>query len=233
VRYEEGITCLAYTVFSVQRRTKVKKETQFRIVLIIIAGLAILLMMMVPKQSCKVPELCKYKLAISRNGDIWVMSADGENARQLTNSDAFDDQPSWSLDGKKIAFVSNRNGNNEIYTINTDGTGLNQLTTTGCDEYRPKWLTSGTMVVVQDCDQDEKTLPTALMINLPSDTSTSVDFDTYYPPIQGNFSPDGNFRTISIFDSSERTTIFTSDMKTALAEIEGSSPAWKPFTSNN
>jgi Tol biopolymer transport system component len=35
---------------------------------------------------------------------------------------------SWSPDGKKIAFASNRNGTYEIYTMNTNGSGVTQLT---------------------------------------------------------------------------------------------------------
>jgi TolB protein len=35
---------------------------------------------------------------------------------------------SWSPDGKKIAFVSNRTGTYQIYTMDADGTGVRQLT---------------------------------------------------------------------------------------------------------
>ena len=42
--------------------------------------------------------------------DIYVMAADGKNQRRLTNNPASDHSPSWSPDGKRIAFVSERDG---------------------------------------------------------------------------------------------------------------------------
>jgi Tol biopolymer transport system component len=45
---------------------------------------------------------------------------EGDNRRQLTDNAASDFAPTWSPDGKKIAFVSNRDGNNEIYVMDAD-----------------------------------------------------------------------------------------------------------------
>ena len=42
---------------------------------------------------------------------------------RLTNNAAFDIEPSWSPDGTKIAFASDRDGNSEIYVMNADGSG--------------------------------------------------------------------------------------------------------------
>src|SRR6185369_9527895 len=40
---------------------------------------------------------------------------------RLTNNNAMDGGPSWSPDGTRIAFCSNRDGKNEIYVMNVDG----------------------------------------------------------------------------------------------------------------
>jgi len=64
------------------------------------------------------------------NGEIYVMNADGSLQINLTTNPeevfdilslAEDFSPSWSPDGKMIAFVSGRNGDLEIYIMNADG----------------------------------------------------------------------------------------------------------------
>ena len=58
------------------------------------------------------------------------MDADGENPRRITNNPFKDSEPSWSSNGKRIVFVSDReaDGNPEIYMINVDGSNPRNLT---------------------------------------------------------------------------------------------------------
>jgi TolB protein len=51
------------------------------------------------------------------NLDIWVMDANGHNARQLTSDPASDLIPSWFPDNDRIAFLSNRGGQVAIWSI--------------------------------------------------------------------------------------------------------------------
>ena len=48
--------------------------------------------------------------------EIYVMDAEGMNVQRLTDNSAADVSPSWSPDGSRIVFVSDRDGNYEIYT---------------------------------------------------------------------------------------------------------------------
>ena len=51
------------------------------------------------------------------------MDADGSNQIQLTTgSGQFNRQPSWSPDGSKVIFTSNRDSTDQIYIMNPDGT---------------------------------------------------------------------------------------------------------------
>ena len=47
----------------------------------------------------------------SGGGDIYVTNADGSGRQRLTTNPGPDSDPAWSPDGRKIAFVSGRDGN--------------------------------------------------------------------------------------------------------------------------
>lgn len=51
--------------------------------------------------------------------------------------------PTWSPDGSRIVFVSNRSGSYKLWLMNRDGTGLSQLTAGGGEERYPAWSPDG------------------------------------------------------------------------------------------
>jgi Tol biopolymer transport system component len=81
------------------------------------------------------------KIAWERNGDIWIMNADGTNRHSLTTSPAGDASPAFSPDGRKIAFTrsvpdpdfpdcSVCYGPSELAIVRPDGTGFKVIPNT-------------------------------------------------------------------------------------------------------
>ena len=63
-----------------------------------------------------------------RQSEIYVMNADGSRKRNLTRDRASDDLPTWSPDGRRIAFLHGRGrGRGQLYVVNADGSGLRNL----------------------------------------------------------------------------------------------------------
>ena len=75
--------------------------------------------------------------------DLYVMNADGGEKTRLTFDEAIDGSPTWSPDGIRLAFQSDRDGDHEIYVINVDGTGLTQLTHNDRVDALPAWSPDG------------------------------------------------------------------------------------------
>jgi TolB protein len=51
--------------------------------------------------------------------------------------------PAWSPDGRKLAFVSQRDGNSEIYVMNADGSAQENLTRQPASDSHPSWSRDG------------------------------------------------------------------------------------------
>ena len=79
-------------------------------------------------------------IAVNRDGGpfpIMLLRADGTGAPTQVTDNGWDQ--SWSPDGKRIVFTSDRNGNWDIYSINPNGTLLRQLTNTAGGNQQPQW----------------------------------------------------------------------------------------------
>jgi dipeptidyl aminopeptidase/acylaminoacyl peptidase len=73
---------------------------------------------------------------------LWTIPTSGGASKQLTSGDNNDLSPTWSPDGKWIAFVSKRGNDiaNQIYVIAPDGGEARRLTSVPTGAGSPKWF---------------------------------------------------------------------------------------------
>jgi len=88
-------------------------------------------------------------------GDVFSAPIEKGPTRNLTDSSgAHDKWARWSPDGRKIAFVSDRSGEEEIYLLNQDGSGKPEQLTSGGQamRYAPEWAADGKRLAFSDKD---------------------------------------------------------------------------------
>ncbi len=127
------------------------------------------------------------------NFEIYVVDADGNNLVRLTQNETSDIEPSWSPDGKRIAFASNRDGDYDIYVMDADGGNVVQLTGGEMynqlyDDKEPAWAPSGERIAFtsqRDGDWD--------IYVMDADGSNVVKLtDNWVQDYNPTWSPDGN-----------------------------------------
>jgi Tol biopolymer transport system component len=93
------------------------------------------------------PDGTRLVFTSSRSGEsleIWLASADGSNAHQLTHGPGRQGSPAWSPDGRQIAFdVMSEDGHLTVWTIDADGGAPRQITRGPGNENTPTWSRDG------------------------------------------------------------------------------------------
>ncbi|MFC1558073.1 TolB family protein, partial [candidate division KSB1 bacterium] len=80
---------------------------------------------------------------------IWVYDIESKKSKQITAEDYDDSSPVWSPDGKLIAFVSNRSGdeennrNTDIFVVSSDSGEVKRLTSNPGPDLDPVWAHNG------------------------------------------------------------------------------------------
>ena len=91
---------------------------------------------------------------------IYVRNPDGVNEFRVTNNPDY--SPIWSPDSKRLAFLSERDGNPEVYVMDAAGSNVKRLTETDAAEYDISWSPNGqTILFVSERDDNPEIYVTA------------------------------------------------------------------------
>jgi dipeptidyl aminopeptidase/acylaminoacyl peptidase len=100
-----------------------------------------------------------------RHGHIWIADAKTGSEKQITSGDDWNDQdPQWSPDSSKIAFVSDRTGrafddsyNTDVWVIPAEGGSLTKISDHEGPDSSPRWSPDGKTIAylgsVKEADQ--------------------------------------------------------------------------------
>lgn len=70
---------------------------------------------------------------------IFVMNLDGSDPVAITSGPSNNFAPTWAPDGRHLAIVSDRDGNNEIYALESDGANPIRITSDPASDTEPAW----------------------------------------------------------------------------------------------
>ena len=130
--------------------------------------------------------------------DIYIMNADGSDQRNITNEKGYDTQASFSPDGTRIAFASNRGNikpnNYDIYVMNADGSNVTRLTNNEGYENCPSWSPDGSRIVYMGSSPENKF--EIFVMNADGSNQRNIT-NNPAEDTSPNWSPDGKFISFS------------------------------------
>ncbi len=137
-------------------------------------------------------------------GDVFTVPAEKGITRNLTrSSNAHDKHARWSPDGSKIAFISDRTGEEQVYVVAQDGGELQQLTDHfAAMLYAPTWSADSTHLAFSDKDGK------LYVLNLDDRSVVEVADDEYGGIRDYTWSPDGRWLAFSMENANEFRSIY-------------------------
>ena len=123
----------------------------------------------------------------------------------LTNNDSDDRYASYSPNGDKIIFESNRDGHWEIYLMDFDGKNQKRITNGAGNNRRPGWHPNGKKILFESDESGSNELYTLKLANGKRRKITS--FKDKGKPVFGSFSPDGKSVALSLAETENRSNI--------------------------
>jgi TolB protein len=100
-------------------------------------------------------NLVLLSIILNGNTDIYELNVEQNIARRLTKNPAIDTTPSYSPDGKTIAFSSDRDGGQQIYLSDVNGTNVRRISFGKGSYSKPIWSPDGKTIAFTKIKNDQ------------------------------------------------------------------------------
>lgn len=124
----------------------------------------------------------------SGGGDIYTMDANGGDLRRVTSRPGLEQSPAWSPDGKRIAYVGERDGRTELRVARVDGDQDTVVSPNLSEVGAPEWSPDGMKIAFVATIKDKLRV---LVANLDSG-AVGVVTDGAGGEFGPTWSPDGS-----------------------------------------
>jgi Tol biopolymer transport system component len=128
----------------------------------------------------------------TQNRDIWLLNVTGGGATRFTSDPGWDAFPTWSPDGSRIIFTSNRSGVFDLYQKAVNNAANEELLYHSTDGKGPNsWSPNGKYLIFYSLGQP--THLKLLAVTGPADRAAIPIVEPQFTSITGRFSPDGRW----------------------------------------
>jgi Tol biopolymer transport system component len=167
--------------------------------------------------------------------DIWIWDLVSRRRLRRTFDAADDRSPLWTVDGKRIAFVSNRDKDSKIYWRAADGTGKDEAlgSTAGVAPMPCAWSRDGKTMVVTHLPESFKLGGDIGVLSMEGDHKYRPLLNEVYSEVQPRISPDGRWIAYAS-DEGERYEVYVCPFpevgggRWQVSTSGGDSPLWSP-----
>lgn len=133
-----------------------------------------------------------YSATDDGNADIYTISEDGSERKQLTSDASAEISPKLSADGRFLIFMSNRTGQMQVWRSDANGTNTKQLTTNG--NIKDSIIAPDGKTVFYIVQDSESTIETLWRVSIDGENPIQLTNQTTRSP---RISPDG--KTIACY----------------------------------